>query len=165
MWTRKDSEIPTGSPNPPEPSFRSPAAEPAPPARPGERANIGRSICIRGELTGNEDLTIEGKIEGKVNLQEHHLTIGNAGRIQAEVRARSVTVRGEVVGNIHATEKIEIANSGRVTGDLCAPRVVIAEGAFFKGTVDMPGESTRGAAKEALASAPPAKEIKKAATA
>jgi cytoskeletal protein CcmA (bactofilin family) len=101
------------------------------------RGTIGKSICIRGELTGNEDLTIEGKVEGKVDLADHNLTIGSTGRIEAEVSAKKVIVEGEVTGNIAAGEKVELTASGRVKGDIVAPRVVIADGAQFKGMVDM----------------------------
>ncbi|MFQ5719517.1 MAG: polymer-forming cytoskeletal protein [Acidobacteriota bacterium] len=107
---------------------------------PGEGiVNIGQSICIRGELTGQEDLTIEGKVEGKIDLQEHNLTIGPNGRIQAEVGARTVVVQGEVTGNIKARERVELAETGHVKGDIVSPRIVIADGARFKGSVDMSG--------------------------
>ncbi|MFQ5670852.1 MAG: polymer-forming cytoskeletal protein [Acidobacteriota bacterium] len=116
-----------------------------------EIVNIGQSICIRGELTGNEDLTIEGKIEGKIDLEDHHLTIGPKGRIQAEIGAKTVLVKGEVNGNIHATDKVELAETGRVRGDIVAPRIAIADGARFKGSVDMTGtqaDSAKGAVRE-----------------
>jgi len=92
---------------------------------------------IRGELTGNEDLTIEGKVEGKIDLMDHNLTIGSTGRIEAEINAKKVVVEGEVTGNVAANEKVELTASGRVKGDIVAPRVVIADGAQFKGMVDM----------------------------
>ena len=106
--------------------------------------NIGQSIHIKGELTGNEDLTIEGKVEGKINLKDHNLTIGANGKITAEVQAKTVMVVGEVVGNIVADDKVEVAASGTMRGDISAPRVVLADGAKFKGTIDMdrkPGAS------------------------
>jgi cytoskeletal protein CcmA (bactofilin family) len=106
--------------------------------------NIGQSIHIKGELTGNEDLTIEGKVEGKINLKDHNLTIGANGKITAEVQAKTVMVVGEVVGNIVADDKVEVAASGTMRGDIAAPRVVLADGAKFKGTIDMdrkPGAS------------------------
>jgi cytoskeletal protein CcmA (bactofilin family) len=119
--------------------------------------NIGQSICIRGELTGDEDLTIEGKVDGKIDLKEHNLTIGPNGRIQAEVGAKSVLIRGEVTGNISAQEKIELAETGRVNGDMVAPRIVIADGARFKGSVDMSGSrpgAGKGVSKEKSAATP-----------
>ena len=101
------------------------------------QGTIGKSICIRGELTGDEDLTIEGKVEGKIDLSAHNLTIGSTGRIEAEVGAKKVIVEGEITGNIAASEKVELTASGRVKGDIVSPRVVIADGAQLKGLVDM----------------------------
>ena len=108
-------------------------------------ATIGQSVQIDGELTGQEDLIIDGKIEGKITLHGHHLTIGPNGRINAEVHAKSVQVNGEVSGNIHADDKVEISPSGSVSGDITAPRVALADGSSFKGSIDMgrkPGQSS-----------------------
>jgi cytoskeletal protein CcmA (bactofilin family) len=99
--------------------------------------NIGQSIQIKGELTGNEDLTIEGKVDGKVVLKDHNLTIGANGKITAEIQAKTVMVLGEVVGNISADDKVEVAATGSMKGDIVAPRVVLADGARFKGSIDM----------------------------
>jgi cytoskeletal protein CcmA (bactofilin family) len=99
--------------------------------------NIGQSVQIKGELTGNEDLTIEGMVDGKILVKDHNLTIGTNGRIKAEVHAKTVIVVGQVNGNITADDKVEIAPSGSVEGDLRAPRVAIADGARFKGSIDM----------------------------
>ena len=99
--------------------------------------NIGQSITIKGEVIGNEDLTIEGKVEGKIVLKDHNLTIGANGRIQAEIHAKTVLVIGEVVGNVTADDKVEVAATGSMRGDIVAPRVVLADGARFKGTIDM----------------------------
>lgn len=112
---------------------------------PGSPATIGQSVQIDGELTGQEDLIIDGKIEGKITLHGHHLTIGPNGRINAEVHAKSVQVNGEVCGNIHADDKVEISPSGSVNGDITAPRVALADGSSFKGSIDMgrkPGQSS-----------------------
>ena len=99
--------------------------------------NIGQSVEIKGTLTGNEDLTIEGMVDGKILVKDHSLTIGANGRITAEVHAKTVVVVGQVVGNITADDKVEIAPSGSVEGDIRAPRVAIADGAKFKGSIDM----------------------------
>jgi cytoskeletal protein CcmA (bactofilin family) len=109
--------------------------------------NIGQSVQIKGELTGNEDLTIEGQVEGKIMVKDHALTIGANGRITAEVQAKTVVVIGQVAGNITADDKVEIAPSGSVRGDIRAPRVAIADGARFKGSVDMDrkGAAAKGA--------------------
>ena len=98
---------------------------------------VGKSIVVKGELHGGEDVTIEGQVEGTITLKQHVLTIGSHGRIQADVLARSVVVMGEVIGDIEATEKVSITAEGRVDGDIKAPRVAIAEGARFHGGIDM----------------------------
>jgi cytoskeletal protein CcmA (bactofilin family) len=99
--------------------------------------NIGQSIFISGELSGNEDLTVEGRVEGRIDLREHNLVIGPKAKIQAEVHAKTVTVNGEVVGNIRGGDLVEVKASGTVRGDISAPRIIIADGARFKGSVDM----------------------------
>ena len=99
--------------------------------------NIGKSVVIKGELNGSEDLTIEGQVEGKIELRQNVLTIGANGRIKAQVFAKSVIILGEVTGNVTATEKVDIRDNGSVDGDIAAPRVAIAEGAHFRGSIDM----------------------------
>jgi cytoskeletal protein CcmA (bactofilin family) len=126
-------------------AMRQPAAPPVPPPMPPKAeklmvdkiVHIGQSVYIKGELSGNEDLTIEGKVDGKITLKDHHLTIGANGRIMAEIHAKTVLVVGEVVGNVIADDKVEVASNGSMKGDIVAPRVVLADGARFKGTVDM----------------------------
>ena len=99
--------------------------------------NIGQSIQIKGELTGYEDLTIEGKVDGKISLKDHNLIIGAKGRITADIQAKTVVVAGDVVGNITADDKVEVAAAGSMKGDITAPHVVLADGARFKGNIDM----------------------------
>ncbi|HEX6163880.1 MAG TPA: polymer-forming cytoskeletal protein [Vicinamibacterales bacterium] len=99
--------------------------------------NIGKSVVIKGELSGSEDLTIEGHVEGRIDLKGNVLTIGPNGKIKAEVFAKSVVVLGEVTGNVTASEKVDIRDNGSVDGDIASPRVAIAEGAHFRGSVDM----------------------------
>ena len=99
--------------------------------------NIGKSVVIKGELNGSEDLTIEGQVEGTIQLPDHVLTIGANGKIKAQVFAKAVIVLGEVTGNVSASEKIDIRDNGSVDGDIISPRVAIAEGAHFRGSVDM----------------------------
>jgi cytoskeletal protein CcmA (bactofilin family) len=120
--------------------------------------NIGKSVVIKGELNGSEDLTVEGHVEGKIELQEHVLTIGPNGKIKAEVFAKAVIVLGEVTGNIMATEKVDIRDNGAVDGDIVSPRVAIAEGAHFRGSVDMQRKTTPavGAKPDAKPAAPAA---------
>jgi len=99
--------------------------------------NIGKSVVIKGELSGSEDLTIEGHVEGRIDLKDNVLTIGPNGKIKAEVFAKAVVVLGEVTGNVTASEKVDIRDNGSVDGDIASPRVAIAEGAHFRGSVDM----------------------------
>jgi len=110
--------------------------------------NIGKSVVIKGELNGSEDLTIEGHVEGTIQLRDHVLTIGPNGKIKAQVFAKSVVVLGEVTGNVTASDKVDIRDNGSVDGDIISPRVAIAEGAHFRGSVDMQ--------RKASAATPPA---------
>ena len=133
--------------------------------------NIGKSVVIKGELNGSEDLTIEGHVEGKIELRDHVLTIGPNGKIKAELFAKSVVVLGEVVGNVSASEKVDIRENGSVDGDITSPRVAIAEGAHFRGSVDMANKGNKQAASSgprpadvkpqppAAAPAPPAQPV------
>lgn len=158
MWKRDESVKPT--PPPPAPPAPVAPQATAPPKPTGEvrpqierdKVNIGKSVVIKGELSGSEDLTIEGNVEGKIELRENILTIGPNGKIRAEVFAKAVVVLGEVVGNVTASEKVDIRDNGSVDGDIISPRVAIAEGAHFRGSVDM---QRAGAAKPAAAPAKP----------
>ena len=101
------------------------------------QATIGRSIVLKGELSANEDLVIDGQFEGTVNLLDHCLTVGPNGKVKAEIQARQVVVYGTVNGNVNAREKIEVRRTGNVTGDLKSGSVSIEEGAYFKGSIDI----------------------------
>src|ERR1700686_4437002 len=157
MWKRDEAVRPaSGQPAVPP----SPAPTMAGPPGPRPEAshnmekdivNIGKSVVIKGELNGSEDLTIEGHVEGTIQLKEHVLTIGPNGRIKAQVFAKSVIVLGEVTGNVTASEKVDIRDNGSVDGDIISPRVAIAEGAHFRGSVDMQ--------RKAGAPAPAAKSV------
>lgn len=105
---------------------------------------------IKGELVASEDLTVDGQVEGKIELRENALTIGGNGKVKAQVFAKMVIVLGDVAGNITATEKVDIKEMGSVEGDIVAPRVAIAEGARFRGSIDMQhGSGTQTAARPA----------------
>lgn len=110
--------------------------------------NIGKSVVIKGELNGSEDLTIEGQVEGKIELRQNVLTIGANGRIKAQVFAKAVIILGEVTGNVTATEKVDIRDNGSVDGDIASPRVAIAEGAHFRGAIDMQRAGSKPADKD-----------------
>jgi cytoskeletal protein CcmA (bactofilin family) len=163
MWKRDESVRPTsGQPAaPPHPAVPVTAGGGVPRQEAGQNmekdiVNIGKSVVIKGELNGSEDLTIEGNVEGTIQLREHVLTIGPNGRIKAQVFAKSVVVLGEVTGNVTASEKVDIRDAGSVDGDIIAPRVAIAEGAHFRGSVDMQRKSGPQAAPKPVAVASPA---------
>ena len=108
-------------------------------------ANIGKSITIKGDLNGNEDLVIEGNVEGKVELPDNQLTVGANGSVKAEISAKAVVVVGRVTGNVRGTERIEIQATGVVEGDVSAPRLVVAEGAVLNGSIQMTAGDTAAA--------------------
>jgi cytoskeletal protein CcmA (bactofilin family) len=156
MWKRDEAVKPTspqssgsGAQVAPMIQQQTTTASPQPENRRIERdvVNIGKSVVIKGELNGSEDLTIEGQVEGKIELKEHALTIGPNGKIKAQVFAKSVIVLGEVNGNVTATEKVDIRDGGSVDGDIVSPRVAIAEGAHFRGSVDMQRKGPQPATK------------------
>ena len=162
MWKRDEAVRPPGGRESVSPPAAAPAAVPisqrpeGPAKTQNERdiVNIGKSVVIKGELNGSEDLTIEGHVEGKIELREHVLTIGPNGKIKAEVFAKAVVVLGEVAGNITATDKVDIRENGSVEGDISAPKVAIAEGAHFRGSIDMQHAGKPGAAAPRPANAP-----------
>lgn len=143
MWDKRDT---AGRPDatPVTPSYSS---DPSKSAR-LVNINIGPSIQIKGELQGDEDLTIDGRVEGKIDLRDHNLTIGPNGKIKADLYANTIVIAGDVTGNAFAAERVEIAPTGKLTGDIASPRITIADGAHFKGSVDMErgGEAGRRAA-------------------
>jgi cytoskeletal protein CcmA (bactofilin family) len=116
--------------------------------------NIGKSVVIKGELNGSEDLTIEGHVEGTIQLRDHVLTIGPNGKIKAQVFAKAVIVLGEVTGNVTASDKVDIRDNGSVDGDIVSPRVAIAEGAHFRGSVDMQRKGAAASPSAPKAAAP-----------
>jgi cytoskeletal protein CcmA (bactofilin family) len=147
MWKRDEAVRPASQP-PAAPQQQPPAPVTTGAPTPSPRVetshhmekdvvNIGKSVVIKGELNGSEDLTIEGHVEGTIQLKDNVLTIGPNGRIKAQVFAKSVIVLGEVTGNVTASDKVDIRDNGSVDGDIVAPRVAIAEGAHFRGSVDM----------------------------
>jgi len=125
-------------------------------------ANIGKSISIRGDLTGNEDMVIEGQVEGKVDLPNNQLTVGANGKVKAEIHAKGVVIVGHVIGNVFGLERVEIQATGRVEGDIAAPKLSIAEGAQLNGAIQMAQKgSPAGAAGSEAAAAPTAGDVRK----
>jgi cytoskeletal protein CcmA (bactofilin family) len=102
-----------------------------------QTANIGQSLFIKGEVSGSEDLTVDGRVEGRIDLKDHNLTIGPNGRVHAEIHAKNIVIVGEVTGNVVADEKVDLTDSARLVGDIRAPRISISDGAQLKGSVDM----------------------------
>jgi cytoskeletal protein CcmA (bactofilin family) len=174
MW--KPTTQPTSNPKPftPEPerpvttSFSpsqpesSPAASTTATNRPAtvtntaEQATIGKSLVIKGEVTGSESLYIDGRVEGSINLAGNRVTIGRNGVVAANINAREIVVLGKVRGNLTASDRVDIRNDGSLTGDVVAARISIEDGAFFKGGIDIrkPGQKVNGDAKEAEVATP-----------
>jgi cytoskeletal protein CcmA (bactofilin family) len=143
MWksTRREDELPTPPSEPaatrPAQAAPLPVSRPAEPARSVDIATIGKSVVVKGELSGSEDLYVDGEVEGSISLRGQSLTIGPNGRVRANVEARNVIVLGQVNGNVHASERMELRKSAFLTGDISTARIAIEDGAYFKGTIDI----------------------------
>jgi cytoskeletal protein CcmA (bactofilin family) len=147
MWNkRKEEEYPPKPANVPTASASQPKENPpmstAPTAShhsPDTRgpAVIGKSVMIKGQIISREDLTIDGEIDGSVELQEHRLTVGPHGKLQAGVKAREIVVLGTIHGNVEASDKIDIRKDAKLVGDIKTARIVIEDGAYFKGSIDI----------------------------
>ena len=143
MWNKREVELirpPAAAPSAATPSAVQPSAT-------GERrepAVIGASISIVGDVTGGEDLTILGKVEGKIDLLQHSVTVGQSGHVKADVHAKFVSVAGEVHGNLVASEQIVIRKTATMLGNLSAPRVGLEDGCCFRGSVEMETPAPKG---------------------
>jgi cytoskeletal protein CcmA (bactofilin family) len=155
MWNRRkeDPSAPAPSSQPPVPSSLAregiplstmPARNPEYEASAGgsggaspRTASIGKSVVIKGQLFAREDLFIDGEIEGAVEMLENRITVGPNGKIVAGIKAREIVVLGTIHGNVEATEKIEIRKEAKLVGDIRTVRIVIEDGAFFKGSIDI----------------------------
>lgn len=157
MWGRKEDGGMTPAATVPEPEAPPTVVRPtssastpavAPPAKPAERkggqALIGKSLKVKGTISGHEDLYVDGEIEGTIELEENSLTVGPNGNVNADVKARDITVLGRLNGNVRAGERIEIRKTGSLEGDIATSRIVIEDGAIFRGSIDIvkPGEAT-----------------------
>lgn len=125
------------SPSQPANSFNAPSQPTSTQLRPSADTVLTRGICIKGELTGKADVTIDGELQGSIRLNESRLTIGQSGSIHADIEALEIFVHGQVEGDLRGRERVVLANSCRVKGDLEAPRVAIEDGARFNGRVEM----------------------------
>lgn len=131
-------------PTPPAASKENAAEAPAKPSNSGRAAVIGPGIQINGEITGDENLIIEGKVDGKIRLEANQVDVGQSGRVYADITAKVIKIAGEVRGDLNGTEKVVISRSGNVQGNIVAPRMTLEDGAIFKGSIDMdPGEPAK----------------------
>ncbi|MBI4444536.1 MAG: polymer-forming cytoskeletal protein [Acidobacteria bacterium] len=130
MWKKAETEYP-----PLEPHYTPPVANPVEQMKGG--AVIGPSILVKGDVSGDEDLLIEGRLEGRVELKQHNVRVGKNGKVKADIVGKVISVEGEVQGNLYAEDKIIIRQSGSVRGNITAPRVTLEDGSKFKGSIDM----------------------------
>jgi cytoskeletal protein CcmA (bactofilin family) len=137
-----------------EPAARTTTAS-APPAVAGDQATIGKSLVVKGEVTGSESLYIDGKVEGAINLPGNRVTVGRNGQVAANITAREIVVLGKVRGNMTASDRVDIRSEGSLTGDVAAQRISIEDGAFFKGGIDIRKPEGKGA--NSVAPSEPAK--------
>jgi cytoskeletal protein CcmA (bactofilin family) len=147
MWKRKEDEstTPVPEPGPPVAAFNPPLSAPPRPAeltrseslRSHEVATIGKSVVVKGELSGSEDLVIDGEVEGSIALRGQSLTVGPNGRLRANIEARNVILHGRVDGDVHATERVELRKTASLSGNISTARISIEDGAFFKGMIDI----------------------------
>jgi cytoskeletal protein CcmA (bactofilin family) len=151
------------SPEPQRPATNSPVSSFDPtPVRPvataaitgGDQATIGKSLIVKGELSGSESLYIDGKVEGTINLPGNRVTVGRNGQVAANILAREIVVLGKVRGNCQAQDRVDIRAEGSLTGDVIAARISIEDGAFFKGGIDI-----RKAGSEKTKEAPAAEPV------
>jgi len=170
MWKPTTPNAPNSpTPEPPARPTTTPApgmSEPTPAAAPRnatlnstDQATIGKSLVIKGEVTGSESLYIDGRVEGSINLSGNRVTVGRNGIVNANISAREIVVLGKVRGNLQASDRVDIRTEGSLTGDVIAQRISIEDGAFFKGGIDIrkPGQNAdrkpNGDAKETPAEA------------
>jgi cytoskeletal protein CcmA (bactofilin family) len=133
VWNKPQSD--------PEPQSQ-PEPQTPPPSRPASatssrQAVLGPSISIKGNVSGEEDVLIEGKIDGEISFRQNTVTVGTKGQVKADIHCKTVFVEGQVTGNLYGDEKVVVRQSGRVEGNAVAPRVVLEEGANFRGSIDM----------------------------
>ncbi len=177
MWSKRTQD---DLPQRPERPAGAPPASPAPSAEPPRRetntmsspsrvfdpepisprgtgpAALGKNVTIKGQIFSREDLTIDGEVEGSVECQEHRLTIGPNARVQAGLKAREIVIHGSIQGNVDATDKIDIKKEAKLVGDIKTSRIVIEDGAYFKGSIDISKAVVNKPAQPPAAAQPPA---------
>jgi cytoskeletal protein CcmA (bactofilin family) len=142
MWKPNQPSSTPATPEPVRPTPPTPGLDARPAAGAGtlpngEQATIGKSLVVKGEVSGSESLFIDGKVEGSINLPGNRVTVGRNGQVAANVMAREIVVLGKVRGNCQATDRVDIRAEGSLTGDVIAARISIEDGAFFKGGIDI----------------------------
>src|SRR5512143_892587 len=152
MWKQAESREPK-VPLPEQPAPAPPPRSVASVSSRKECALIGSTILIKGDLSGDEDLLIEGRVEGKIELTKHNVTIGKNGHVKADVYGKVITIEGDVHGNLFGEDRLVLRQSCTVRGNIVAPRVILEDGADFKGSIDM--SPTASGQEEATPSSPP----------
>ena len=137
MWKKPEAETPQPESHAAPAPAPQPRSVPTPVESRREVAIIGATISIHGELNGQEDLLIQGSVEGKVDLKQNNITVGKSGRVKADMYGRVISIEGEVEGNLYGGEQIIVRQSGAVRGNIVAPRVSLEDGSKFKGSIDM----------------------------
>jgi cytoskeletal protein CcmA (bactofilin family) len=138
MWKKNEPQS-----RAPEHTPKTPVYQPEPP-RAQDIAVIGPSITIKGEISGKENLEIQGRLEGTISMKEHRVTVGQKGHVKADIHAKAIHIAGEVEGNLFGDEEVVLRESGQLLGNITAARVTLEDGSKFKGSIDMepaPGES------------------------
>jgi cytoskeletal protein CcmA (bactofilin family) len=162
MWNRQKDEPPPPIRETPAPApVREAAREVRAPEPPRERestlrggiATIGKNLVVKGNVSGSEDLYIDGELEGSVDLRDNNITVGPNGRVNANLHARDIVVLGRLKGNVRAVERLEIRKTGSLIGDIVTARVVIEDGAYFKGSIDIQKGTVPSATPAAVAPA------------
>ena len=139
--------------NAPKPQFTPTNLNPVAPVKtvtsPIEQATIGRTLVIKGEVTGSESLYIDGRIEGTLTFKDHRVTVGRNGSVQANISAREVVIMGKVTGNVECSDRVDIRSEGSLTGDIVSQRISVEDGAMLRGSVQLtPGEHKKDSAHD-----------------
>lgn len=146
VWKKSEDEAGTASPaSPASPQTKAPSPPPPRSSASHSAAVIGSSILVKGDIEGGEDLTVQGRVEGKVRLQKNHVSIGQGGFLKGDVHGKSVHVEGEVRGNLYGSQEVILRASGVVQGNIVSPRVTLENGSRFKGSIDMEGATAEQA--------------------
>jgi len=164
MWKARPDDKPNGQQpanggsqpvSNPSASMSRPAPAPIPTrmSEHSEIAHIGKSVVIKGELSGSEDLYLDGEVEGSIELTGHSITIGPNGRVKANIHAREVVILGKVDGNVNGDERVEVKRSGVLSGDISTQRILIEDGAYFKGSIDVQKNPAKSAERREMAMA------------